>query len=157
MATVKIGGEDVVLPEMSVRVMRLVLPMVEELQQAVADRTDDVASVDRMVGLTMRVLATWLKPPPMFEPIAESGGEPTLLSAEKVKAHIDRETARLEDRMSAREVKAAGPAIQAALDEHGMEAVSGEAAAQGTKGLDEPPLSDSMTSSPNSSPAAAAV
>lgn len=137
MATVKIAGEDVVLPEMTVRVMRRVLPLVEQLQDAMkTEAAPTMEEVDRMVGLSMKVLATWLTPPPMFAPLRDSADpedrEP--LSAEAAEKWIERRSLELEDRMTAQEAREIGPAVQAALAESGMNQITGEPQAPGAGG-----------------------
>ncbi len=101
-ATIRIGGKDIELPEIKLRIMRMMLPKIGALQvTALSAETGD--EVDAIIGQTLEVLALWLDPPPR--------GESPELAAERMAKKV----AELEDEMSAIEAKGLGPSIQAAL------------------------------------------
>lgn len=142
MTKVTIGGEDVTLPVMNVRTLRLVLPRVEKLKQlAGADpEGDTLDGVDAMIAMSVETLACWLTPPPRGTPEAEA-------------AAIKAATEAMEDRMFATELAALGPTIQSAALAQGLDL--GEPAARQGEGEPGEPLTSSLTpSSANSLPPA---
>lgn len=137
MSTITLGGKEVELPPMSLRVMRLLLPKIGDLQHMAGDATTG-DEVNVLIGLSLQILAIWLDPPPRSA------------TPEEFDARVQAKVEELEDSCSALEAKSMGPAIKAALELQGMQAGESPAPAENAVS-DEASTSKSTTSSANSS------
>lgn len=124
MAAIKVGGQAVELPVINVKTMRRVLPLVDDMQRQ-ALLTTGAGDADALVGLALKVLATWLVGTPKQDP-ALSKEETSAIWDSMVEAKAEE----LDDQMYAGEFTGLQPDLMRAMIEQGF-FTPGEAEATG--------------------------